>query len=136
MCCCGWGELGPFATGIIYCNAISTYRDVGQFARAGDCSDAARRWCERQAIGGFPGICRVHRAELLRLRGDWSTAKEEAERATNELKDFIPYDAGAAQDEIGEIRLRMGDLAGAGTATSGASTSYMPLGHVRSAQVT
>ena len=107
------GELGSFATGIIYCNTIAAYRDVGQFARAGEWSDAARRWCERQAIGGFPGICRVHRAELLRLRGHWATATEEALKATAELKEFIPYDAGAALNEIGEIRIRIGDLVGA-----------------------
>ena len=32
-------------------------------------ADAAKRWCERQSISGFPGVCRVHRAEMMRLVG-------------------------------------------------------------------
>ncbi len=49
----------------------------------------------------------------MRLRGDWAMASTEAERARDELQDFIPFDAGGALNEIGEIRLRIGDLAGA-----------------------
>jgi hypothetical protein len=29
------GELGPWATGIVYCNAIGVYRDAGEFALGG-----------------------------------------------------------------------------------------------------
>jgi hypothetical protein len=63
------GELGPLATGIIFCNMIATCEQLGDYRRAGEWSEAAKRWCERQAIAGFPGICRVHHAEVMRLRG-------------------------------------------------------------------
>jgi class 3 adenylate cyclase len=50
----------------------------------------------------------------MRLRGDFSEAEEEARRALTELTAFgrLPQ-AGAGSNEIGEVRLRLGDLDGA-----------------------
>ena len=104
------GELNPMSTAIIYCNAIDACRDLGDYSRAGEWERTATRWCERMAIAGFPGMCRVDRAELMRLRGAWNDADQELQRATEELADFNPRVAGQAFYEIGEIRLRMGDL--------------------------
>ncbi|MDP8955520.1 MAG: adenylate/guanylate cyclase domain-containing protein [Actinomycetota bacterium] len=106
------GELGPFMTGIVYCNMISTAEHLADYQRAGEWEEAARRWCERQSINGFPGICRVHRAAVMRLRGSWADAEAEARRASNELREhnMLRFVAEAFY-EIGEIRLRMGDLA-------------------------
>lgn len=107
------GELGAHTTGAVFCNVISTCRDLADYRRASEWADAAKRWCERQAISGFPGVCRVHRAEVMRLLGTWSEAETELRRACDELFDFAPVHAGAAFHELGEVRLRMGDLAGA-----------------------
>jgi len=107
------GELGPFATGIVLCNAISAYRDSGDFAGASDGAERAARWCERQSIHGFPGICRVRRAEVLRLRGAWADAEREARAAGEELERFLVAYAAEAYLELGEIRLRLGDHVGA-----------------------
>jgi class 3 adenylate cyclase len=107
------GELGPWATGIVYCNSIGAYRDAGEFALAGEWTRTAVRWCKRESITGFSGICSVHRAEFLRLRGAWADAEREARVASGELEGNTPAWAGEAHYEIGEIRLRMGDLAGA-----------------------
>lgn len=104
------GELGPLATAIVYCGTISACRDIGDYRRAGEWTDAARRWCERQAISGFPGVCRVHRAEVMRFRGAWTDAEQEARRACRELMEFSLEAAGEAFHELGEIRLRIGDL--------------------------
>lgn len=113
------GELSPMSTGIVYCNTISTCADLADFRRAGEWTEAAQRWCERQAISGFPGVCRVHRAEIIRLRGNWLEAEEEARRACTELKSHgMPGQAAAGFYEIGEIRLRMGDLPAAADALS------------------
>lgn len=108
------GELSPSATGIIYCNIISTCENLADIRRAGEWTEAAKRWCERQSISGFPGICRVHRAEIMRLRGAWAEAEQEARRACTELHDsgLLSF-AGEGFYEVGEIRLRMGDLAAA-----------------------
>jgi class 3 adenylate cyclase len=110
------GELGPWATGIVYCNSISSYREAGEFAMGGDWTQTAARWCERESITGFPGICRVHTAEFIRLRGAWADAEREARRAGTELEGFTPGAAAEAHYEVGQVRLLMGDLDGAETA--------------------
>lgn len=107
------GELGPYWTAAIYCNTITACRDVADYRRAAEWSDAAKRWCERQAIAGFPGMCRVYRAEIMRLRGSWLEAEQEARQACQELKEFNLSYTAQAFHEVGEIRLRTGDLAGA-----------------------
>ena len=107
------GELGPFATGVVLCNAISAYRDSGDVAGAGEWAERAARWCERQSIHGFPGICRVRRAEVMRIRGAWADAEREARAAGEELEHFLVAYAADAYMELGEIRLRLGDPVGA-----------------------
>jgi class 3 adenylate cyclase len=107
------GELSPAATATIYCNVISTCRDLADYRRAGEWTEAAKRWCERQAISGFPGHCRVYRAEIMRLRGAWAEAEEEVRRACEELGPWSPMFTGEGFNELGEIRLRIGDYASA-----------------------
>jgi class 3 adenylate cyclase len=107
------GELRPFSTGMIYCVAITTTAELADYSRAGQWTDASVRWCERQSIAGFPGICRVHRAEILRLRGSWAEAEQETRRALIELRPFNLMFAADGFYELGEVRFRMGDLEGA-----------------------
>jgi class 3 adenylate cyclase len=104
------GEIGPYASGIIYCVAIATTEQLADYQRAGEWTEASRRWCERQSIAGFPGVCRVHRAEIMRLRGSWAEAETEVRRALAELQNFNLGSVADGFYEIGEIRLRMGDL--------------------------
>ena len=106
------GELGPLTTAAVYCNTITACRDLGDYGRAGEWTEATKRWCERQTIQGFPGVCRVYRAEIMRLRGALTEAEADARFATTELERFAPDLAGAAFYELGEIRLRVGDLDG------------------------
>jgi hypothetical protein len=107
------GELGPRATGMVYCMMITAASQLADWQRAGQWTEAAKDWCDRQAINGFPGVCRVHRAEIMRLRGDLSVAEEESRTATVELGSFNLMFAALAFKELGEVRLKMGDLDGA-----------------------
>jgi hypothetical protein len=79
------GELKTHYTGRVYCSMIGFCSHLGDYRRAAEWTDATLRWCERQSITGFPGMCRVHRAELHRLHGDLSTAEQEARLAVDEL---------------------------------------------------
>jgi tetratricopeptide (TPR) repeat protein len=108
------GELTPRTTGRAYCNMMSTCEELGDVGRAAEWYDAAHSWSEPYTGSGYPGICRVHRAGILRLRGSLREAEHEARRAAEELVDFLADVAGEAFNELGEIRLRMGDLVGAG----------------------
>jgi class 3 adenylate cyclase len=110
------GELGPHTTGAVFCNVMAACREVADYRRGSEWAEVSKRWCEQQDITGFPGICRVHRAEFMRLTGAWADAEEEVRRAVDELRDFHPAVAAAAFHELGEVRLRMGDLTGAGEA--------------------
>ena len=110
------GELSPYNTGVVYCNTITACKDVADYRRAGDWTEAAKRWCDRQEIAGFPGMCRVYRASIMMLRGAWPEAEIEARRACAELPGFNVGYAAEAFYELGEIRLRAGDLAAAGKA--------------------
>ena len=82
------GELSPLVTGITYCNMISACRDLTDYVRAGEWTQATEKWCEKQSISGFPGICRVHRAEVVAMSGAWDQAEAELERATAELEAY------------------------------------------------
>jgi class 3 adenylate cyclase len=108
------GELSPFITGVTYCAMISTCRDLSDYQRASEWTEATERWCERQSVSGFPGVCRVHRAEVVAVSGAWERAEQELRQATEEL---AAYHASPPMADgfhaIGEIRLRMGDLPGA-----------------------
>jgi tetratricopeptide (TPR) repeat protein len=108
------GELTPRTTGRAYCNMMSTCEQLGDVGRAAEWYDAAHSWSEPYIASGYPGICRVHRAGILRLRGSLREAEHEARRAVEELVDFLADVAGEAFYELGEIRLRMSDLPGAG----------------------
>ncbi len=107
------GELGSYTTGAVFCNVITTCRDLADYGRGKEWADAAKRWCERQAISGFPGVCRIRRAEIMRLLGTWREAEAEVLQACEELPEFSPYFASEAYHELGEVRLRTGDLPGA-----------------------
>ena len=107
------GDLRAHAAGLVYCLTISACQDVGDFRRAAEWTEEANRFCDRLDVSGFPGACRIHRAEALRLRGDWRAAEAQAIAACNELYDFDRKITAFGYYEIGEIRRRKGDLSGA-----------------------
>jgi len=107
------GELRPFSTGLVYCVTISSCQDLGDYRRAAEWTEAANRWCDRLDVSGFPGACRIHRAEVMRLRGDWPGAEAQAVAACEELQDFDRSITASGYYEVGEIRRRRGDFAGA-----------------------
>ncbi len=105
------GQLDLRTASDIYCNTISACRSIGDLGRAGQWAEEGERFMRRQGAGGYPGICRVHRAELKMLHGEWPEAEREARQAGEELLRFRLMDGvGYAHYAVGEVRLRMGDL--------------------------
>ncbi len=111
------GELTPHITGKAYCNMLAACDKVADYERATEWSDAATRWCEQNADSAFPGICRVFRAKIMRLRGAWRAASDAATQVSIDLEGIVGSTA-EAWYEIGEIRTRLGDVAGADEAFS------------------
>ena len=107
------GGIGAYSTGLIYCITISSCNDVGDYRRAAEWTEAANRWCDRLDVTGFPGACRIHRAELMRLRGDLHEAEKVALAACEELHDFERFITAGGYYEVGEIRRRLGDFTAA-----------------------
>jgi class 3 adenylate cyclase len=104
------GALRPHSTGLVYCITISACQDVGDYRRAAEWTEAANQWCDRLDMTGFPGSCRIHRAEIMRLRGDLHAAEEVALAACEELHDFERAITAGGYYEVGEIRRRLGDF--------------------------
>ncbi len=111
------GELSPFTTGVTTCRLIGQCRDMTDYRRASEWIEATEKYCQRQSLTGFPGICRIHRAEVAAVGGGWEGAEHELERATTELG---AYKATPPQADgfyaIGDIRRLRGDFEGAETA--------------------
>jgi class 3 adenylate cyclase len=105
------GELDPFSTLAVYCNVIGVCRDIGAYDRASAWTERASAFCDEQSLHAFPGLCRVNRAEVMRVEGKFEEAEATALQAHRELEGWAPRIAAAALYEIGEIRLRLGDLA-------------------------
>jgi class 3 adenylate cyclase len=111
------GELSPIAAGTVYCATIALYRNLGELRRAAEWAERTLDWCEVESLSGFPGICRVHRAEILRSRGDLEEAEAEARRACTHLAGFNEGANASPVAEafyvLGEIRLMTGDFSSA-----------------------
>jgi hypothetical protein len=107
------GELDPLATGMVWCELICAMQNLGLHDRAEEWTEAMDRWRAGTAFGAINGRCRVHRAEILRLRGSCAEAEEEALEACRELRPWMRREYGWPLTELGTIRFRRGDLAGA-----------------------
>lgn len=111
------GRVRPTYAGNIYCQLMSVCNELSDLRRAQQWTDATARWCE-----GFPsavmflGVCRVHRAQLLSVRGEWDEAEAEIALVREQLPGMNIVAVGLALYELGEVRRMRGDLAGAETA--------------------
>ena len=107
------GDLDPLSTGVVYCELVCALQGLAQYDLAEEWTNAMERWSQTNAIGSLHGRCRVHRAEILRLRGSCNEAETEALLACEELRPYMRRELGWPLSELGRIRLRKGDIKGA-----------------------
>jgi len=108
------GGLSDLVAGWVYCIAVAVCFETADLVRASEWNTAAMTWCATLPAGTpYQGICRVHRADLLGLRGELAHADAEAETACHELMAYHPNMAAEAYYVAGEIRRKRGDLAAA-----------------------
>jgi tetratricopeptide (TPR) repeat protein len=99
---------------LVYCNTIDACADVADWRRAADWTAVASDWCDRNRLASFAGVCRVHRAELLRIRGAWELAAREIRAACDDLaQQNMEVVFGWGLCELGIQRLAVGDLSAA-----------------------
>ena len=104
------GRLRPFSTGKVYCSLIAACEAVGDYDRAAEWTEATMRWAQQHPFAIFPGICRVHRAIVLKRRGALEEAEREAIQGCEELGHSHVANSAAAWAEVGDIRRRLGQL--------------------------
>jgi ATP/maltotriose-dependent transcriptional regulator MalT len=104
------GRLRPFSTGKVYCSLIASCEEVGDYDRAAEWTEATMRWAQQYPFAIFPGICRLHRAIVLKRRGGLEAAAQEVVRACEELRQSHVASSAAAWAELGDIRRRLGQL--------------------------
>lgn len=107
------GIVDPFTTGLIYCEIVCAWQGLAMYDHAEQWTDAMERFSAREGIGSVKGRCRIHRAEILKLRGQCRHAEDEAITACEELRPYMRREFGWPLKELGAIRLRLGDLEGA-----------------------
>jgi tetratricopeptide (TPR) repeat protein len=107
------GDLDALSTGVVYCELVCALQGLAQYDVAEEWTEVMERWCRTSAIGSLHGRCRVHRAEILRLRGSCAEAEHEALEACDELRPYLRREMGWPLSELGRIRLRKGDIEGA-----------------------
>jgi tetratricopeptide (TPR) repeat protein len=107
------GELDPLSTGVVFCELVCALQSLAQYDMAEQWTEAMERWCDTNAIGSLHGRCRVHRAEILRLRGSCDEAENQALMACEELRPYLRRELGWPLNVLGRIRLHKGDIAGA-----------------------
>jgi tetratricopeptide (TPR) repeat protein len=120
------GEVSPVPAQLVFCRTISTCYELGDYRRAGEWMDAIAECFDRTGITGFPGDCETHSIAMLIGRGAWSEAEQRARGACAGMEPIELVHVGLALSEIGEIRLRMGDLEGAAEAFTKATENAAP----------
>lgn len=103
--------MAPWAMGQIFCQTLTLCQELGDIKRASQWIEASDRVTSARGIA-FSGDCRIHRAGVMKQRGSLARAEAEARLGCAEYTFETPHN-GWGWSEIGEIRLRVGDLEGA-----------------------
>jgi DNA-binding CsgD family transcriptional regulator/tetratricopeptide (TPR) repeat protein len=110
------GELSPVVAGIVFCNTIAFCSDAYEVPHARAWTDALTSWCDGQPeMVAHNGLCLVHRAEILQMRGAWTDALEQASCATERFTQGVlnQLACGKAHYRRGEVHRLRGELAAA-----------------------
>ncbi|MFM7064282.1 MAG: adenylate/guanylate cyclase domain-containing protein [Actinomycetes bacterium] len=105
--------VAPVYAGSVYCSVISVCRALCDWERATAWTKVSTRYCQRESIAGYTGLCRFHQSEIDRLHGHLAEAEQRVQQACEELLHVSRISAGWGFSELAEICVRCGDLDGA-----------------------
>ena len=105
------GEVSAIVAGQTYCSMIEACQEVSDFGRAAEWTTMLTQWCDGQdGLVAFTGQCAVHRGQIMRVRGAFTEALEELDRAQlRYLQLGNPPAAGLAWAERAEVLRIRGD---------------------------
>lgn len=123
------GDVGPIASGIVYCAVILECMQIFDLARASEWTDALDAWCTVQPdLVPFRGQCLVHRSQLLQAAGNWPEAITAVESACRRLADPPHPALGLARYQEAELHRLAGAFDDAAVAYRRASRDgYQPM---------
>lgn len=105
------GRVQPEWAGNLYCSMMQLCYELGDLPRARGWTTLTEQWCRGFAPAViFTGICRVHRAQLFQVQGEWDRAEQEARRAIADLADLDLVVVAEAHYRLGEVHRLRGDL--------------------------
>ena len=102
--------LSAWAGGLVYCGVIYGCMTQSDWQRAGQWTAQFTRWSTDKGTAAYPGLCRLHRAEVLAVRGGLREAEEEARSTIEMLARQAPWAEGDAWVALGDILLARGSL--------------------------
>ena len=102
-------EVGPIASGIVYCAVVLECMQLFDLKRAAEWTDALGAWCDAQPdLVPYRGQCLVHQSQLQQAAGDWPDAISSAEAACRRLTDPPHPALGLAHYQEGELHRLVG----------------------------
>ena len=112
MVAVGAKEVSPIAEGDAYRTVIDGCHELFDVRRMQEWTTALSLWCEAQPqLVMYRGLCFIHRAEIMLLRGEWSDAMDELENALVRLADPMSSpELGAAFYLRAEIHRLRGEI--------------------------
>ena len=93
--------VAPVHAGYVYCAVISICRALCDWGRATEWTNMSTRYCERESITGYTGLCRFHQGEIDRLHGQLAQAEERVLRACEELRAINRFSAALGLQRAG-----------------------------------
>jgi DNA-binding winged helix-turn-helix (wHTH) protein/tetratricopeptide (TPR) repeat protein len=105
--------LSSWVGALVYCGVIYTCMTRSDWQRAGEWTEQFSRWGAGRGLTSYPGLCRMHRAEVLTVKGRLREAEEELRLSLQTLAVSSPWTEGEVWRVQGETCLAKGDLAGA-----------------------
>jgi DNA-binding NarL/FixJ family response regulator len=97
-------ELLPEYAGNVYCHLMAACWELADIRRARTWVDSTSGWLRTlPAAVLFHGICRIHRAQVLQITGDWSAAAQEAALVCAELAGIAVSTAAEGHYQLAEL---------------------------------
>jgi DNA-binding CsgD family transcriptional regulator/tetratricopeptide (TPR) repeat protein len=114
-------DLDPSWAGNIYCHMMAACHELGDIRRATAWTNATSAWCDTlTAHGPFLGICRVYRAHVHCLQGNWDLAEHEAHLVSTGEMRFDITSVAEAYYQCAELDRLRGNLVSADAGYSNA----------------
>jgi DNA-binding winged helix-turn-helix (wHTH) protein/predicted negative regulator of RcsB-dependent stress response len=101
-------NLSPWAGGLVYCGVIYSCMTRADWQRATQWTEQFTRWSADKGTPGYPGLCQMHRAEVLALRGLLPEAEREIRSTIDNLSRQAPWAEGEAWLVLGDILVARG----------------------------